>query len=188
MSFDDSSMRKAPALEPFQVMRRTGLYIGAALLALAAAAAVGAAAFLRGPVWLYVPAGILVIFALVALPGVTDAKTPIFVADEYGVRLHNRDTWIGLLWNEMGVLIVEPRNGFAEPRIKIVAKDGGVLGAVTSGVPSPSLGYSIAMGYVPPAESAIGTKLDVEVRGKPYAAEVVSIPFVKNGYHRKPKA
>ena len=124
MSFDDSSMRKAPALEPFQVMRRTGLYIGAALLALAAAAAVGAAAFLRGPVWLYVPAGILVIFALVALPGVTDAKTPIFVADEYGVRLHNRDTWIGLLWNEMGVLIVEPRNGFAEPRIKIVAKDG----------------------------------------------------------------
>ncbi|HVZ30682.1 MAG TPA: glycine cleavage system aminomethyltransferase GcvT [Asticcacaulis sp.] len=71
---------------------------------------------------------------------------------------------------------------------KIVAKDGGVLGAVTSGVPSPSLGYSIAMGYVPPAESAVGTKLDVEVRGKPYAAEVVSIPFVKNGYHRKPKA
>jgi aminomethyltransferase len=71
---------------------------------------------------------------------------------------------------------------------KIVAKDGGVLGAVTSGVPSPSLGYSIAMGYVPPAESAVGTKLDVEVRGKPYAAEIVSIPFVKNGYHRKPKA
>lgn len=70
---------------------------------------------------------------------------------------------------------------------RIVAKDGGVLGVVTSGVPSPSLGYSIAMGYVPPAESAIGTQLDIEVRGKPYPAEIVSIPFVANGYHRKPK-
>ncbi len=70
---------------------------------------------------------------------------------------------------------------------KIVAKDGGVLGVVTSGVPSPSLGYSIAMGYVPPAESALGTQVDIEVRGKPYPAEIVSIPFVKNGYHRKPK-
>ncbi len=69
----------------------------------------------------------------------------------------------------------------------IVAKDGAVLGKVTSGVPSPSLGASIAMGYVPPAESAIGTQLDIEVRGKPYPAEIVSIPFVPNGYHRKPK-
>lgn len=71
---------------------------------------------------------------------------------------------------------------------KIVAKDGGVLGVITSGGPSPSLGYSIAMGYVPPAESAIGTQVDVEVRGKPYPAEIVSLPFVANGYHRKPKA
>ncbi len=70
----------------------------------------------------------------------------------------------------------------------IVAGDGAVLGKVTSGVPSPSLGVSIAMGYVPPAESAVGTRLDIEVRGKPYPAEIVSIPFVPNGYHRKPKA
>ncbi|MEI9904236.1 MAG: glycine cleavage system aminomethyltransferase GcvT [Asticcacaulis sp.] len=69
----------------------------------------------------------------------------------------------------------------------IVAGDGAVLGKVTSGVPSPSLGASIAMGYVPPAESAIGTRLDIEVRGKPYPAEIVSIPFMPNGYHRKPK-
>ena len=69
----------------------------------------------------------------------------------------------------------------------IVAKDGAVLGQVTSGVPSPSLGASIAMGYVPPAESAIGAQLDIEVRGKPYPAEIVSLPFVPNGYHRKPK-
>lgn len=124
MAFDNFGQRGTPPLEPFQVMRRTSLYLGAALLAFAAAAAVGAVAFLRGPVWLWGPAGVLLILALVALPGVGDAKTPTFVADEYGVRLHNRDTWIGLLWNEMGVLIVEPRTGFREPRIKIVAKDG----------------------------------------------------------------
>ncbi|MBW8882239.1 MAG: glycine cleavage system protein T, partial [Asticcacaulis sp.] len=70
---------------------------------------------------------------------------------------------------------------------KILSEDGAELGVVTSGVPSPSLGYSIAMGYVPPSSSAVGTKLKLEVRGKPYAAEVVALPFVKNGYHRKPK-
>ncbi len=69
----------------------------------------------------------------------------------------------------------------------IVAKDGGVLGKITSGGPSPTLGYSIAMGYVPPAEAKVGTELDVEVRGKPYPAVIVSLPFVANGYHRKPK-
>lgn len=71
---------------------------------------------------------------------------------------------------------------------KILSEGGAELGVVTSGVPSPSLGYSIAMGYVPPAQSAIGTKLKLETRGKPYAAEIVSLPFVANGYHRKPKA
>ena len=70
---------------------------------------------------------------------------------------------------------------------KILSDDGAELGVVTSGVPSPTLGYSIAMGYVPPAFSTAGTRLKLEVRGKPYAAEVVTLPFVKNGYHRKPK-
>ncbi len=70
---------------------------------------------------------------------------------------------------------------------KILAEDGAELGIVTSGVPSPSLGYSIAMGYVPPAQSTIGTKLKLETRGRSYSAEVVSLPFVANGYHRKPK-
>jgi aminomethyltransferase len=71
---------------------------------------------------------------------------------------------------------------------RIQSEEGADLGVVTSGVPSPSLGYSIAMGYVPPAQSAIGTKLKLETRGRAYAAEVVSLPFVANGYHRKPKA
>ena len=71
---------------------------------------------------------------------------------------------------------------------KILSEDGAELGVVTSGVPSPSLGYSIAMGYVPPPASTVGNKLKLETRGRIYAAEVVSLPFVANGYHRKPKA
>ena len=70
---------------------------------------------------------------------------------------------------------------------RILGEDGAELGVVTSGVPSPSLGYSIAMGYVPPAASALGGKLKLETRGRTYAAEIVSLPFVANGYHRKPK-
>ncbi|MGZ3306112.1 MAG: glycine cleavage T C-terminal barrel domain-containing protein, partial [Asticcacaulis sp.] len=71
---------------------------------------------------------------------------------------------------------------------KILGEDGAELGVVTSGVPSPSLGVSIAMGYVPPAFAAVGTKLKLETRGRAYAAEVTALPFVANGYHRKPKA
>ncbi|MDV6329800.1 glycine cleavage system aminomethyltransferase GcvT [Asticcacaulis sp. 201] len=70
---------------------------------------------------------------------------------------------------------------------KILSADGAEIGVVTSGVPSPSLGYSIAMGFVPPSSSAVGTALKLETRGKSYAAEVVALPFVANGYHRKPK-
>jgi len=71
---------------------------------------------------------------------------------------------------------------------KIIDQDGQQIGHITSGVPSPTLGYSIAMGYVPPAYSSIGDRINIEVRGKPYAAEIVTIPFVANGYHRKPKS
>jgi aminomethyltransferase len=41
------------------------------------------------------------------------------------------------------------------------------------------------MGFVPPALSAVGTKLNVIVRGRAGAAEVVAMPFVPNRYVRK---
>ncbi|MGA9658126.1 MAG: glycine cleavage T C-terminal barrel domain-containing protein, partial [Asticcacaulis sp.] len=71
---------------------------------------------------------------------------------------------------------------------KILSADGVELGVVTSGVPSPTLGYSIAMGFVPPSSAAIGTELKLETRGRVYGAQVVVLPFVANSYHRKPKA
>ncbi len=71
---------------------------------------------------------------------------------------------------------------------EIADEDGNVIGTVTSGGPSPTLGRNIAMGYVPPAFAELGTELKVIVRGKPAAAEVVATPFVAQRYYRKPKA
>ncbi len=71
---------------------------------------------------------------------------------------------------------------------EIADKDGNVIGVVTSGGPSPSTGTKIAIGFVPPAFTEIGTELQVLVRGRPAAAEVVASPFVPTRYYRKPKA
>lgn len=60
-----------------------------------------------------------------------------------------------------------------------LARDGEVVGRVTSGGPSPTLGKSIGLGYVPPALAAVGTRLDVVIRERPVEARVVETPFVK---------
>ena len=68
---------------------------------------------------------------------------------------------------------------------EIADAEGKVVGKVTSGGFSPSLGYPIAMGFVPPVLSTLGTRLSVIVRGKPQPAEVVAMPFVPHRYVRK---
>ena len=50
-------------------------------------------------------------------------------------------------------------------------------GVVTSGTMSPSLGYGIGMAYVPEDSAEPGTKIEVDVRGKPRAAEVRKKPL-----------
>jgi aminomethyltransferase len=66
-----------------------------------------------------------------------------------------------------------PRHGYP------VLENGKRVGAVTSGNVSFTLGYNIAMAYVPPALSAPGTRLAIEVRGTAAPAEVVPLPFYK---------
>ncbi|MFC8039059.1 glycine cleavage system aminomethyltransferase GcvT [Paenarthrobacter sp. NPDC057355] len=60
-----------------------------------------------------------------------------------------------------------------------VTKDGAVVGEVTSGQPSPTLGYPVVMAYVDAALSEPGTALDVDLRGKAEPFEVVALPFYK---------
>jgi len=57
-------------------------------------------------------------------------------------------------------------------------------GVVSSGGFGISLGMPIAMGYVPAAEAALGTRLFAELRGKRLAAEICEMPFVPLHYKR----
>lgn len=67
----------------------------------------------------------------------------------------------------------------------IVDEHGQGIGRVTSGGFSPSLGRAIALGFVHPNHSAIGTRLRVNVRDRLQQAEVTSLPFVPHRYVRK---
>jgi aminomethyltransferase len=58
------------------------------------------------------------------------------------------------------------------------------IGIVTSGGFSPTLQAPIAMAYVASDHAAIGTPLEVEVRGKRLAATVSPTPFVPHRYFR----
>jgi aminomethyltransferase len=69
--------------------------------------------------------------------------------------------------------------GVARHGYPIVDESGTAVGVVTSGSPSPTLGQSIGLGYVPVSSSTPGYKIFVEVRNQPLAAEVVSLPFLK---------
>lgn len=66
-----------------------------------------------------------------------------------------------------------PRHGYA------VLNGDEVVGEVTSGALSPTLGYSVAMAYVAKASAEPGTQLLVDVRGKKQPVEVVALPFYK---------
>jgi aminomethyltransferase len=65
-----------------------------------------------------------------------------------------------------------PRHGY-----EIKDKDDAVLGYVTSGTQSPSLGKAIGMGYVQIAFSQLDTNIYIKVRDKLLAAKVVKLPF-----------
>ena len=56
---------------------------------------------------------------------------------------------------------------------------GEIVGEVTSGTLSPTLGYPIALAYVPVDVATVGQELEVEIRGKAYPAVVVKKPFYK---------
>ena len=59
--------------------------------------------------------------------------------------------------------------------------DGKEAGKVTSGTFSPTLQKVIAMAYVPVASSAIGTPVEVNLRGTLVPATVVALPFYRRG-------
>jgi aminomethyltransferase len=58
-----------------------------------------------------------------------------------------------------------------------------IVGRLTSGGFSPSLGRPIAMGYVKAAHAAHGGSVEVTIRGRPVAAKVTPTPFIPHKYY-----
>ncbi len=54
-----------------------------------------------------------------------------------------------------------------------------LVGKTTSGTHAPFLGKAIAMAYLPLADAAAGTEVEVDVRGRRVPAKVVDLPFYK---------
>ena len=65
-----------------------------------------------------------------------------------------------------------------------IARQGNPIaggGIVTSGTLSPSLGMGIGMAYVPAGQAAVGTELEIDVRGKMRPAVVKDKPLYRKG-------
>ena len=61
----------------------------------------------------------------------------------------------------------------------VVDEHGSVLGEITSGALSPTLGHPIAMAYVNPSSAEEGTAVFLDVRGTKIPATVTALPFYR---------
>jgi aminomethyltransferase len=119
---------------------------------------------------------------------ISDTTTPLEAQIGWAVKL-NKPDFIG-----RSALIAQREAGVPRRLVGLqvadriarhgngVLSEGTLVGEVTSGTKSPTLGTNIAMAYVPSALSNPGTSLTIDVRGKTAAATVVKGPFYKRDY------
>ncbi|MGS1096202.1 glycine cleavage system aminomethyltransferase GcvT [Aquamicrobium terrae] len=62
--------------------------------------------------------------------------------------------------------------------------DGNAAGRITSGGFGPSAGHPVAMGYVPAALAAVGSRLYADVRGTKVPVDVHALPFTPHRYRK----
>jgi aminomethyltransferase len=77
---------------------------------------------------------------------------------------------VGFVMQERGI----PRGHYP-----IVDAAGEVIGEVTSGTQSPSMGLGIGMGYVQTAYSKAGTEIYIQIRNKNLKAQIEKFPLYK---------
>jgi aminomethyltransferase len=114
------------------------------------------------------------------LKWITKLEKPDFIGKEALVEIDQK----GVSRKRVGFVVKEsgniPRHGY-----KIFDEAGNEIGVVTSGNISPSLNVPIGMGYVMKDYSKAGTQIFVEIRGKKVPAEIVKLPFYKEGSVKK---
>lgn len=72
------------------------------------------------------------------------------------------------------------QKGFPRPGYDIRCRDE-TVGTVRSGTVGPSVGKGIGTGYLPPESAAPGTEIEIVIRDRALEAEVVRMPFYKEG-------
>ncbi len=111
--------------EPFEIRRRASIHLGIGLLAGALAIAFGIRAYTHEAPLLWILVAVLALISYLHLIAALDSRTPLFVADDHGVRLRSGHEWVGFFWPEIGDIRVERREGVRhDPRIKVLSPDG----------------------------------------------------------------
>lgn len=127
--------------------------------------------------------------AAMALYGqdIDEATTPLEAGLGWVVHLDTKGDFIG-----RSVLEQQKANGVEKRLVGIemqgryiarhgypVIYDNQIIGEITSGTLSPTLGKAISLAYVPRKLAKIGQKLEIEIRGKSYPGVVVKKPFYR---------
>jgi aminomethyltransferase len=77
---------------------------------------------------------------------------------------------------------IKSKGACARENVDVTDADGKVIGKVTSGCPSPTLGCNVAQAYVPKEFMKPGTKVGLSVRGRKVDGEVAKMSFVETHY------
>ncbi|MEO1762439.1 MAG: glycine cleavage system aminomethyltransferase GcvT [Cyanobacteria bacterium J06629_18] len=128
--------------------------------------------------------------AAMALYGqdIDDNTTPLEAGLGWLVHLDSKGDFIG-----RKVLEQQKANGVQRKLVRLqmqgrniarhgypVLSAGEKVGEITSGTLSPTLGYPVALAYVPVELAKADNQLEIEIRGKTYPATVVKRPFYKS--------
>jgi glycine cleavage system T protein (aminomethyltransferase) len=82
----------------------------------------------------------------------------------------------GLTRKLIGFEVID--KGIARDHCPVII-DGKEAGVVTSGSPAPFLKKNIGLAYLPIESTEIGTRFEIDIRGRKVAAEIVRTPFYK---------
>ncbi|MDR2385900.1 MAG: glycine cleavage system aminomethyltransferase GcvT [Tannerella sp.] len=118
--------------------------------------------------------------------------TPLETGLNFGVKM-NKDDFIGKkAMQEKGEPNIErvglkiTGRGIARERQDVYSNNR-KTGYTTSGTHSPFLKYPIAMALLEKGSAPIGSKVEIDVRGKRIEAEVIQMPFYKPEIHNQKK-
>ncbi len=128
--------------------------------------------------------------AAMALYGqdIDDNTTPLEAGLGWVIHLDTKEDFIGRsVLQEQKAIGVQKRLVGLQMEGRNIARhgypvlsEGKVVGEITSGTLSPTLGYPVALAYVPTQLATVGQQLQVEIRGKAYPTVVVKKPFYRS--------